>query len=83
MEPTDNRADTLDDAELIDRLARIERKPPMYRVFRGTLYSVYIAVALWLVLSVAIAAWSSVYGESGDAFRANKGRSSPVAPVEP
>lgn len=71
----------LGDAELIDKLESIERKPPTYRVFRVTLYTTYIIIALWLVLSIAIASWSSVYGERGVKLRETSERLGPADSV--
>jgi hypothetical protein len=60
----------LDDEVVRDRLARVERKPPLYRAFRWSLYGIYVMVAAWLVLSITVAIWKSVYGEAGAARRA-------------
>lgn len=67
----------LEDSAVRERLARVERKPPLYRAFRWSLYGIYVAVAAWLVGSITVAVWQSVYGPSGDALRAAETR--PVA----
>ncbi len=70
--------DNLQDVEIRDRLAQMERKPPLYRAFRVTLYTLYIGVAAWLVLSIAISAWQSVYGAAGESLRAQQQTQRPV-----
>ncbi|MCO4762242.1 MAG: hypothetical protein KC502_12100 [Myxococcales bacterium] len=68
--------DDLGDLEIREHLERIERKPPKFRAFRVALYSLYLLLAGWLVVSIAIGTWQSVYGTSGDALRAR-----PSAPL--
>lgn len=68
----------LDDVEIREQLAQIERKPPMYRVFRVTLYTLYLLVAAWLVISIAVAAWRSVYGEAGQQLKARSAMEAPL-----
>ncbi len=60
---------SLGDAALRARATRFERKPPAYRVFRVTLYGLYGLVAAWLVGTVTVAVWQSVYGDAGQALR--------------
>ena len=55
----------LGDEALRARLSRVERKPPLYRVFRVGLYGIYGIVATWLVLSITVAVWRTVYGDVG------------------
>ncbi len=62
----------LGDAALRARLSRVERKPPLYRAFRVSLYALYGLVATWLVLSITVAVWQSVFGEAGQALRARQ-----------
>ena len=71
-------ATELDDLEIREQLAKIERKPPMYRVFRVTLYTLYLVVASWLVISIAVAAWQSVYGRAGQQLKARAGQQAPL-----
>ena len=51
----------------------------MYRVFRVALYSLYLAIAGWLVISIAIGTWQSVYGPAGMALKARSATQSPLA----
>ncbi len=60
----------LEDEVVRDRLARVERKPPLYRAFRWSLYGIYVMLAAWLVLSITVAIWKSVYGDAGAERRA-------------
>ena len=69
----------LEDREIREQLERIENKPPMYRAFRVTLYSLYLAIATWLVVSIAIGAWKSVYGPAGVSLKARAATQSPLA----
>ncbi len=68
----------LDDVEIREQLERIEKKPPMYRVFRVALYSLYLLIAGWLVVSIAIGTWHSVYGEAGQALKAQSSKQAPL-----
>lgn len=61
-----------------DELRRAEAKPPLYRLFRGTLYVLYMVVTVWLCLAIAIAAWRSIWGEPGRALQSQVAPS-PVA----
>ena len=70
---------TLGDAALRARATRVEHKPPAYRVFRVTLYGLYGLVAAWLIGTITVAVWQSVYGESGQALR----RAATVTPAPP
>ena len=71
----------LGDAALRARLSRVERKPPLYLAFRVSLYALYGVVATWLVLSITVAVWQSVFGEVGAALRAQQ--RAPVAAQAP
>lgn len=62
----------LGDAALRARVDRVERKPPLYRIFRVSLYALYGLVATWLVLAITVAVWNSVYGAPGQALRAQQ-----------
>lgn len=73
-------ATEVDDLELAEGLQRIERKPPLYRAFRGAMYTAYIIIAIWVVSAITVAAWRSVWGESGDMVRKRDGQ---VLAVEP
>ena len=68
----------LEDLEIREQLERIEQKPPMYRIFRVALYSLYLLIAGWLVISIAIGAWHSVYGEAGKALKAQSSKHAPL-----
>ena len=50
-------------------MARAEAKPPLYRLFRGAMYAIYMAIVVWFCMSLIVAAWSSVWGPSGQALR--------------
>lgn len=60
----------LEDDAVRDRLAYVERKPPLYRAFRWSLYGIYIALAAWLIVSITVAVWQSVFGAPGQTLRA-------------
>jgi nitrate reductase NapE component len=64
--------DGLHDNALRAELARVERKPPLYRAFRVALYSLYGLVAAWLIGAITLAIWQSVFGPPGDALRARE-----------
>ena len=73
--PTDNHptaSDALQDADLRANLAKVERKPPAYRAFRVTLYSLYLLLALWLIGGITIGVWESVYGGVGSELQARE-----------
>ncbi len=71
--------DLPDELEIAERLARAERKPPLYRFFRGTLYGLYLAVTLWLFLAIVISWTNAVWGDAGDAMRAQQDAPRPLA----
>ena len=73
-EPTHNH----DDLQIANELERLERKPPLYRFFRGTLYSLYGLVAAWVVCSIAWSAYQSVWGKSGQALKQQQSTPSAV-----
>ena len=58
-----------EDLAMAAELERLERKPPLYRFFRGTLYGLYMLVAVWLVAAIAWSAYLSVWGEPGQQMK--------------
>ena len=71
------------DLELAERLERLERKPPLYRAFRGAMYTAYIVVAIWVVSAMTVATWRSVWGEPGEQLRERDGQVLAVEPASP
>ena len=69
QQPSEAAAEVQPDAPSADQLRRAEAKPPMYRLFRGTLYVLYMVVTVWLCLAIAVAAWRAVWGEPGRILR--------------
>lgn len=59
-------------------LRRADDKPPLYRFFRGGMYVIYMAVAVWLCGAIILAAWQAVWGESGRALAAKEGLAAPL-----
>jgi hypothetical protein len=68
--PTEAATAPQTDAPSADQLRRAEAKPPLYRLFRGTLYVLYMVVTVWLCLAIVVAAWRAVWGEPGRTLRA-------------
>lgn len=82
-EPAAGQDVQLEPLEVAEQLARVERKPPLYRAFRGTLYVVYLVVAAWLTVAVAVAAGRGVWGADGQAIKRAQDQARPVTVVEP
>jgi hypothetical protein len=53
-------------------LRRAEAKPPLYRFFRGGLYVAYMIVAVWFCLSITVAVWRAVWGDSGRSLQVHE-----------
>ena len=70
--------DLPDEVEIAARLARVENKPPLYRLFRGALYTLYLAVALWLFLAIVISWGRAVWGDAADALRKQQDQPKPL-----
>lgn len=66
--------DTLPDEAV---LLRAEEKPPMYRFFRLAMYISYMVVVVWLVVSIIVGAWNSVWGPQGHAVQAKQAATAP------
>lgn len=56
LPPLEDGHDAAPDDEAI---ARAEAKPPLYRVFRGTMYVTYMVVVVWFCLSMIIGVYRS------------------------
>ncbi len=65
--------------EIAEQLAQMERKPPLYRVFRGTMYTLYLVVAVWVVMAIAVASWRGIWGEAGDVIKRSQNEAHPVS----
>jgi len=71
--------DPSDDREIAETLQRMESKPPLYRFFRGAMYGIYLVVAAWIVLAIAVSSWRSVYGKDGQALKQRAVDNAPVS----
>lgn len=60
-------------------LLRAEQKPPLYRFFRGGIYVLYMAIVVWFVVSISVAAARSVWGPAGGELRARGTANIPVS----
>lgn len=69
-EPAAPPPDARDDQKIAAELQRLERKPPLYRFFRGGMYGLYIVAALWIVSAMSWSAIHSVWGPPGLALKA-------------
>ena len=77
------RDSQLEPLEIAEELARVERKPPLYRAFRGTLYTLYLVLAVWLTTAVIVAAWRGVWGDAGAALRHAQNENRPLTVATP
>ena len=82
-EPNPPMDSQLEPLEVAEELARVERKPPLYRAFRGTLYVLYLVLAAWLTVAVIVAAWRGVWGEAGQTIRQAQQQARPVTVAPP
>ena len=78
--PNDSQLEPL---EIAEELARVERKPPLYRAFRGTLYTLYLLLAVWLTVAVIVAAWRGVWGDAGQTIRQAQEQARPLTVAAP
>ena len=71
-------ADPADDLAIAAKLERLERKPPLYRFFRGGLYGLYGLAAFWVMAAIAWSTWQSVWGPAGQALKQRQGQQAGV-----
>jgi len=79
--PQPEEPDLRDDIAIARELERLERKPPLYRFFRGAMYGLYMLAAVWLIGAMAISAWQAVYGEAGRKLRARQAQTAPIRAI--
>ncbi len=64
--------------EIAEQLEKMERKPPLYRFFRGSMYSLYLIVAAWLIAAIVVGSWQGIWGEAGKEIRRTQNEARPV-----
>lgn len=78
---TTHEPDLHEDVAIARELERLERRPPLYRFFRGTMYGLYLLAAAWLLIAIAVSTWHSVWGDAGDKLRQRSAANQPIHAV--